>query len=130
MKTEVGIKNAGKQERNPRLKATLESIWNIKQIGMSRLDARGARRFFRQHKHVLMDEAGGAIINALGSLSLSFFFVAVMVFAVRTDSRLAASNERIDHLQFEVRTLTHTVGELNRDLMCATNSTLTSGGSR
>jgi hypothetical protein len=91
-------------------------------IGRDR--AHAERRFFNQHKHVLMEEAGCAALKVIGSLATVAFIIALMAFAVRTDDRLQAANERIDSLKFEVRTLTHTVGEIYRDrspVLTATN---------
>jgi len=63
------------QNRNPRLKATLEMIRNMKHVGMSRHDARATRRFFRQHRHMLADEAGMTDMELLLAIA-----VAVLVF--------------------------------------------------
>lgn len=95
--------------------------------GSGRDRAHAERRFFRQHRHVFAED-GSTVDEFILLLVIVASIVALVSVLSRTRQELRASNERIDHLQFEVKALTHTVGEINAELKAENVKLQTSTG--
>jgi cell division protein FtsB len=106
MKTQTETRNGerGTRSRN-RIKATLETTWNVKQIGMGRYDERATRRFFNQHKH-MMQEAGGTFIQALWVAVAVLVFTTTLAIVVAQLFRICALEKQLDGAHVRIDQLT------------------------